>query len=79
MALGVFIVCKTDNALCETGLPTLAEMRELNTAIVAARILTNSEQPMDQKIQEEYAMKTSTSRPIFIKAIETFGEWKARN
>jgi hypothetical protein len=29
---------------------------------------------MDQKIQEEYAMKKSTPQPIFMKAIETFGK-----
>jgi hypothetical protein len=30
IAQGVFVVCKTDNALCEAGLPTLAEMREFS-------------------------------------------------
>jgi hypothetical protein len=29
---------------------------------------------MDQKIQEEYVMKTSIPQPIFMKAIETFGK-----
>jgi hypothetical protein len=58
IALEVFVVSRTDNALCEADLPTLAEMQELNTALVATRILTNSEHPirhffMDQKIQEE--------------------------
>jgi hypothetical protein len=75
----VFVICKTENALCETGLPTLTEMREINTKIVATRILTNSDHPirhffMDHKIQEEYAMKTSTTQPIFMKAIEAFGK-----
>jgi hypothetical protein len=31
LALGVFAICKTENALCEAGFPTLTEMRELNT------------------------------------------------
>jgi hypothetical protein len=28
LALGVFAICKTENALCEAGFPTLAEMRK---------------------------------------------------
>jgi hypothetical protein len=79
IAQGVFVICKTENALCEAGLPTHTEMWELNTTIVATRILTNSDHPirhffMDHKIQEEYAMKTSIPQPIFMKAIETFGK-----
>jgi hypothetical protein len=35
LALGVFAICKTENALCEVVFPTLALMRELNTTIVA--------------------------------------------
>jgi hypothetical protein len=27
--LGVFAICKTDNAFCEAGLPTLTEVQEL--------------------------------------------------
>jgi hypothetical protein len=34
IAVGVFIICKTENTFCEAGLPTLTEMRELNTTIV---------------------------------------------
>jgi hypothetical protein len=29
IALGVSVICKTENALCEAGLPTLTEMRNL--------------------------------------------------
>jgi hypothetical protein len=58
-------------------LNALTQMQEFNTTIVATRILTNSDHSirhffMDQKIQEEYAMKTNT--PQFMKAIETFGK-----
>jgi hypothetical protein len=46
IALRVFAICKRENALCETGLPTLTEMRELNTTMVATRILTNRDHPI---------------------------------
>jgi hypothetical protein len=64
----------TENA---TGLQTLTEMRELNTTMVATRILTNRDHCirnffMDHKIHEEYAMKAGTPQPIFMKAIEIF-------
>jgi hypothetical protein len=53
-------------------------MRELNTTMVATRILTNRDHPikhffMDNKIQGEYAMKAGTPQPIFMKTIEIFG------
>jgi hypothetical protein len=69
---------KTENALCEAGLSTLTEMRELNTKMVATRILTNRDHPirhffMDSRIQGEYAKKAGTPQPIFMEAIEIFG------
>jgi hypothetical protein len=30
LALGLFVICRTENILCEANLTTLAEMRELN-------------------------------------------------
>jgi hypothetical protein len=46
LALGVFTICKTKNALCEAGFPTLTEIRELNTTFVATRILMNERHPI---------------------------------
>jgi hypothetical protein len=65
LVLGVIAICKTENALCETGFPTLVEMRELNTTIVATRILMNERHPIRHfftncRIQDEYAMKKGT-------------------
>jgi hypothetical protein len=62
IALGVFGICKMENALCETGLMTLTEMKELNITMVATRILTSRAHPirhffMDNKIQGDYALK----------------------
>jgi hypothetical protein len=59
IALGVFKICKTENALCEAGLPTLTEMRKLTTTMVAKKILSNRDHPirhffMDSRIQGEY-------------------------
>jgi hypothetical protein len=51
-------------------------MRKLNTTMVETRILTNKDHPiMDSKIQgaPEYVMKAGTPQPIFMKAIEIFG------
>jgi hypothetical protein len=45
LALGTFAVCKTENGLCEAGLPTLTEMRDENTMKTGLRILTNENQP----------------------------------
>jgi hypothetical protein len=65
LALGVFVICKTENALCEAGFPTLAEM--------------NERQPIRQffinrRIQNDYAMRKGTSSPICMKTIDKFGE-----
>jgi hypothetical protein len=46
LALGVFANCKTENALCKAGFLTLAEMRELNTTIVATQILMDERHPI---------------------------------
>jgi hypothetical protein len=68
-----------ENALCEAGLPTLTEIRELTTTMVATRIFTNRDRPirhffMDHKTQGEYVMKAGTPQPIFMKTIEILGK-----
>jgi hypothetical protein len=68
----VFTICTTENAFCEAGLLTLTEMRELNTTMVATGILTNRDHLITRNYGE-YAMKTGTSQPIFMKAIQIFG------
>jgi hypothetical protein len=45
LALETFAVCKTENVLCEGGLPTLTKMREKNTMKPGIRILTNGNHP----------------------------------
>jgi hypothetical protein len=45
LVLGTFVVCKTENVLCEAGLPTLTEMRDENTMKTGIRILTNKNHP----------------------------------
>jgi hypothetical protein len=47
-------------ALCETGFPTLAEMRELNTTIVATRVIMNERHPIRHYFTKttEYKMNT---------------------
>jgi hypothetical protein len=63
---------KKENAFCEAGFPTLAEMKELNTTIVAIRILMNERHPIryfftNRRMQDEYAMRKGTLSPIFMK------------
>jgi hypothetical protein len=41
-AIRVFAVCHTENALCESGVSTLADMRNLNTTITAIRFISRS-------------------------------------
>jgi hypothetical protein len=53
-------------------------MRELNTTMVATKVLTSRGHPIrhffvDSRIQGEYAMKAGAPNPIFMKAIEIFG------
>jgi hypothetical protein len=55
-------------------------MRELNTTIVATRILMSEWHPIrhfftNRRIQDEYAMKKGTPSSIFMKTIDKFGEW----
>jgi hypothetical protein len=78
-ALGDFAICKTKNALCETGFPMLAEMKELDTTIVATRVLMKEWHPIRhffiiRRIQDEYAMRKGTPLPIFMQTIDKFGE-----
>jgi hypothetical protein len=72
---------KTEIVLCEAGLPTLAEIRELNTTIVATQVLMNEMYPIrhiftNRRIQDEYAMRNKKGTPslIFINTIDKFGE-----
>jgi hypothetical protein len=74
-------LCKTENALCEAGVPTLSEMRELNTANVGIKkIQTNVSHPIrhifcDTKIHDEYVLKTITPAPIFARTAEFLGKY----
>jgi hypothetical protein len=45
-ALGVFAVCRTDNALCEAGVSTFADMGNLNTTFTAIIFISNPNHPI---------------------------------
>jgi hypothetical protein len=54
-------------------------MRELNTNIVATRILMNERHPIrhfftNRRIQDEYAMRKCTPSAIFMKTFDKFRE-----
>jgi hypothetical protein len=38
LALGLFLICRAKNVLCEANLPTLAEMRKLNNVWTTIRM-----------------------------------------
>jgi hypothetical protein len=42
----VFAACRTENALCEAGVSTLADIRNLNTTITAIRFISNPNHPI---------------------------------
>jgi Fic family protein len=46
LALGTFVICRTENLLCEAGLAKLDEIRELNSTKSAIKILTNTNHPV---------------------------------
>jgi hypothetical protein len=58
LALGVFVVCRNKNALCEAGVSTLAGMRNLNTTITAIRFINNPNHPTKL---DEYALRLAAS------------------
>jgi hypothetical protein len=60
LELGVFAVCRTENALCEAGVSTLADMRNLNT-IITAKL-------------DEYALRSAAPKPLFVRAMEYLGK-----
>jgi hypothetical protein len=43
LALGTFVICRTDNLLCEAGFTKLDEIRKLNSTKSAIRLLTNAD------------------------------------
>jgi hypothetical protein len=75
LVLGIFAVCKTENVLCDAGLPTLTEMRDENTMKTGIRILTSENQlkrsqMVNRNIYDDYAMKSGSPRPFFLRAAE---------
>jgi hypothetical protein len=72
------IITKTKNIFSEAGMPTLLEMREINSSKTAIRILTISTPYktlyfIKKNIHDEYACKPKTTKPIFIRSTENFG------
>jgi hypothetical protein len=81
LALGVSAVCRTENAICEAEVSTLADMRNLNTTITAIRFISNPNHPvraysLDPTKLDDYALRPKTSNPLFVRAVETCKPWK---
>jgi hypothetical protein len=79
LALGLFVICRSKNALCEANIPTLAEIRELNNVKTTIRIIANPKHPMrplsiDPNITDEYAYRVTTQKPLHVRAAEIFGK-----
>jgi hypothetical protein len=77
LALGTFVICRTENLLCEAGIAKLDEMRKLNSIKLAIRILTNTDHPIRQYFTnpnklDEYAMRPRNSQPLFLRISGTW-------
>jgi hypothetical protein len=72
LALGTFVMCKTENVLCEAGLPTLTVMRDdedrnKNIDEQKPPYHTTNDKP-------EHAMKPGSPKPFYIRAAELLGQ-----
>jgi hypothetical protein len=79
IALGVFVVCKTDNVLCEADLPTLAEMRKRQR-----RFSQTANTPLDtsswtKKYKKNTRWKQVPHTPTADIHQSNWDIWKARN
>jgi hypothetical protein len=69
----------TENALCEAGVSTRAEMRNLNTTITAIRFTSNPNHPirpncLNPTKLDEYALRPAALKPLFGREMEYFGK-----
>jgi hypothetical protein len=65
LALGTFAVCRTENVLHESGLSTIKEITEQDTARIAIKVITNQSHPirsyfMKKKVYDKYVTKPRT-------------------
>jgi hypothetical protein len=79
LALGTFVICRTENFLCEAGLAKLDEVRKLNSSKLAIQILTNTDHPIrpyftNPNKMDEYAMRPRNPQPLLIRTAEYMGE-----
>jgi hypothetical protein len=79
LALGTFVICRTENLLCASGLTKLDEIKKLNSTKSAIGILTNTDHPIRPYFANpnklaEYAMRPRNPQPLFIRTVEYLGE-----
>jgi hypothetical protein len=72
LALGIFVICRTENLLCEAGLAKLDEIRKLKSTKSAIQIVTNADHPnkpyfMNPNKLDEYAMRPRNPQSLFVK------------
>jgi hypothetical protein len=81
VALGTFVICRTENLLCEAGLAKLDKIRKVNSTKSAIRIVKN----VDHLIRlyfinpnklDEYAMRLRNPQTLFVRTLEYLGETK---
>jgi hypothetical protein len=77
LAIGLFVICQTENALCEANMPTLAEIRKLNNVKTTIRMITHPTHPMrtfcvDPNITDENVHRPATPKLLYVRAAETF-------
>jgi hypothetical protein len=75
----VFAVWRSENALCEAGVSTLADMRNLNTTITSIRFISNLNHPirpyfLNPTKLDEYALRPAAPKLLFVRAMKYFGK-----
>jgi hypothetical protein len=75
LALGTFVICRTENLLCEAGLAKLDENRKLKSTKSAIRILTNTDHISRIRINwTSMRCGQENSQPPFISTAEYLSE-----
>jgi hypothetical protein len=70
LALGVFAVCRTENALCKARVFTLADMRNLNITITAIRFISNPNYPIRPYCSDPTKLDEYAQKPLLVRAVE---------
>jgi hypothetical protein len=80
---GFFIICRTENLLCEASLAKLDEIRKLNNTKLEIRIVTMADYPitpyfMNSNKLDAYAIRPRNPQPLFVRTADNLTSGSAR-